>query len=66
MPTQGDMTVAEGDWFVWPDVAILEQRANAGTADVTVEAMRQLATIRESEFVGIPFRRWWWRKQPLP
>jgi hypothetical protein len=66
MPTQGAMTVAEGDWFVWPDVAILEQRANAGTSGVTVEAMKQLSTVRESEFVGVPFHRWWWRKQPMP
>lgn len=64
MPAQGDMTVAEGSWFIWPDVAILE-RGNA-QAGVTVEAMKQLATVREPEFVGVPFRRWWWRKQPLP
>jgi len=64
MPAQGELTIPEGSWFVWPDVAILEY-ANVGAA-ATAEALNRLATVRESEFVGIPYHRWWWRKQPLP
>jgi hypothetical protein len=62
MPVQGEMTASQGSWFVWPDMAIIQ----GGNPAATDEAMRQSATVRESEFVGVPYRRWLWRKQALP
>jgi hypothetical protein len=65
MPTGGDMVVAERCWFIWPNVAITGGHGTVG-ADLMRSAMSQLAIVSESDFVGVPYRRWWWRQQTLP
>ena len=61
MPAKGDLVVADGSWFIWPDVTI-SGYGNVG-ADVTENAMTALAMVPKSNFVGVLFHRWWWRRQ---
>ncbi len=65
MPTKGDMVVAERCWFIWPDVDITGGHGIVG-ADLIKSAMSQLAIVSESDFVGVPYHRWWRRRQTLP
>ncbi|HXI84353.1 MAG TPA: S26 family signal peptidase [Verrucomicrobiae bacterium] len=61
MPASGNLVVADGSWFIWPDVTI-SGYGNVG-ADVTENAMTALAMVPRSNFMGTVFHRWWWRKQ---
>lgn len=64
MPQTGNWVVPENHWFIWPNVAI-SGNWNVGEADIS-SAMMQMANVPETQFVGKPFRRWFWRKQILP
>jgi hypothetical protein len=64
MPASGNLAVADGSWFIWPEVAI-HGHGEVG-ADVTENAMTALAMVPKSNFIGVVFHRWWWRKQTLP
>ncbi len=61
MPTSGEVVVPEKHWFVWPDLDI------SGRGEVGEErrstAMLQAAVVSQAEYVGRPFKRWFWRKQ---
>jgi hypothetical protein len=61
MPAKGSLVVADGSWFIWPDVTI-SGHGEVG-ADITENAMTALAMVPRSNFVGVLFHRWWWRKQ---
>ncbi len=63
MPAKGDLVVADGSWFIWPDVTI-SGHGNVG-AYVTENAMTDLATVPQSNFIGVLFHHWWWRRQNL-
>jgi hypothetical protein len=63
MPAQGDVTVADGSWFIWPDVAI---NGHGVRADMTENTMVGLAMVPKENFIGVVFHHWWWRKQTLP
>jgi hypothetical protein len=64
MPHGGDLIVPENKWFIWPKLGI----SGHGNASETVISgtMLQLATVSQDQFVGRPFKRWFWRKQILP
>lgn len=64
MPTNTDLVVSDGHWFIWPN----ENIRLAGVVDSSVmdDALAQLAMVPETNFVGAPYRHWWWRKQILP
>ncbi len=64
MPTSGELGVPEKHWFIWPELGINQ---NGNTTEATISAMMlQLATVSEDQFVGKPFKRWFWRRQLLP
>ena len=64
MPTDGEVVVPEKHWFVWPELDI-SGHGNVSEANISA-TMLQLATVSESEFIGKPFKRWFWRRQILP
>ena len=64
MPVSGNFAVPENHWFIWPNIAI-SGNWNPGDANIS-SAMLQLADVPEKQFVGKPFKRWFWRKQILP
>jgi len=64
MPSSGTLTVAENHWFIWPDFAI-SGHGNIGEASISA-AMLERADVSEIQFVGKPFKRWFWRRQSLP
>ena len=59
MPTNGTMQVQQHCWFIWP-------RLNSNGAGAVADAMMRLAIVPETSYVGVPFRRWLWRRQTVP
>lgn len=64
MPRSGEVLVSKNHWFVWPDLAITAA-GNAGEPLIST-TMLQLAIISETNYLGKPFKRWFWRRQLLP
>jgi hypothetical protein len=64
MPDSGTVIVPGNHWFIWPDLAI-SGHGNVGEADISA-AMLERADVSENQFVGKPFKRWFWRQQALP
>jgi hypothetical protein len=63
MPSSGGLVVPENHWFIWPNLAM---SGNWSVGEETVApAMLQLANVSEDQYVGRPFKRWFWRKQIL-
>jgi hypothetical protein len=63
MPTSGNLTVPEKNWFIWPELGI---SGHGNTSEAVISStMLQLATVPEDQFTGKPFKRWFWRKQIL-
>ncbi|HMP81711.1 MAG TPA: hypothetical protein PKA41_03270 [Verrucomicrobiota bacterium] len=63
MPVEGGLVIPEKHWFLWPEFAINNYApAQLRTVDATI---LPLATVSESQFVGKPFGRWFWRQQNL-
>jgi len=63
MPVSGEWVVPEKHWFIWPE---LDMNINGNVSAAAIsEMMFQLATVPEDQFVGKPFRRWFWRRQIL-
>jgi hypothetical protein len=62
MPHDGELTVPENHWFIWPDVGI-RVRDNRGMA---TSVMLQVANVPRTQYMGKPFDRWLWRRQKLP
>jgi len=63
MPSNGSWIVPEKHWFIWPDHAMSVRGNNADRVDA---ALFKLAAVNQDQFVGKPFRRWFWRRQVLP
>jgi hypothetical protein len=63
MPVEAEFVVPEKHWFIWPELAI-SNPANAAEAAIS-DTLLQLATVPEAQFIGKPFKRWFWRRQPL-
>ena len=61
MPQGGGLIVPEKNWFIWPDFGI-SGHGDVGEAVISA-TMLQLATVPEDQFVGKPFKRWFWREQ---
>lgn len=61
MPEAVEFTVAQNHWFVWPEFGIA---GHGNVAEGTLSSlMLQMATISESDFVGKPYKRWFWHRQ---
>jgi hypothetical protein len=64
MPTSGEVAVPEKHWFVWPELDI---SVHGNVSEASISAMMlQSATVSESEFIGKPFKHWFWRRQITP
>ena len=63
MPVSGNFIVAKSHWFIWPDFDI--NGHGIGEFDISA-AMLERADVSENQFVGKPFKRWFWRRQTLP
>ena len=63
MPTAGEMVLAEKQWFIWPALDI-NMHGNIGEAAIS-SMMSQLAVVTEDQFIGKPYRTWFWRRQNL-
>ncbi|MDE3069035.1 MAG: hypothetical protein KGJ60_16005 [Verrucomicrobiota bacterium] len=64
MPVFGSWVVPENHWFIWPEVS-MSGHGEVGEAAIS-STMLQMADVSETQFVGKPFDRWFWRKQMLP
>ncbi len=63
MPASGTLTVPENHWFVWPELRI----SGHGNFTASLEAeMERLALVDQNDFVGRPFKRWFFTKQVTP
>lgn len=63
MPDSGNVIVPENHWFIWPDFDI--NGHGVGEAAISA-AILERADVSENQFVGKPFKRWFWRQQSLP
>ncbi len=61
MPASGAITVPENSWFIWPSYSV-QGRGYEGNIS---SMMLRMANVPENQFVGRPFKRWFWRKQIL-
>jgi hypothetical protein len=59
MPLEGELVVPENHWFVWPNLAINGRHASVS------DLMLRAAIVNPEQFVGIPFKRWFWRRQTV-
>jgi hypothetical protein len=64
MPWSGELVVPEKHWFLWPDIAI-SGHGNVGATSVAATLLG-LASVNETQYVGKPFRHWFWRRQIIP
>ena len=64
MPVSGEWVVPEKHWFIWPNLAI---SGHGNVSDDTLSRMLlQLADVAPSQYLGQPFRHWFWRRQIVP
>jgi hypothetical protein len=61
MPTYGTRTVPENHWFIWPSYSI----SGEGNPVRIASMMSSMSDVSDSQFVGKPLKRWFWRKQTL-
>ena len=61
MPASGELVLPAKHWFVWPRLE-LSVHGNVSEASV-MGAMLELASVSEGQFIGKPFRHWFWRRQ---
>lgn len=62
MPQSGSRSVAAGSWFVWP--RFREVRNIAAPQQIT-EAFLDQSAVPQAEFVGRPYRRWFFWRQDM-
>jgi hypothetical protein len=63
MPTKGEVIVPENHWFVWPDLGIT---GHGYVSEGNLSAlMLEMALVSEIDFIGQPFKHWFWRRQIL-
>jgi hypothetical protein len=64
MPETGELIVPQNHWFIWPEFAI---GGHGNMPEGTIaSAVLQMAAIPESQFVGKPFKQWFWHRQFEP
>lgn len=61
LPSGGEIVVPEKHWFLWPELSITGH-GHLGEPNIS-SAMLQLAIVSEAQFVGKPYRWWFWRRQ---
>jgi signal peptidase I len=63
MPTTGSVAVPRDTWFAWP--RMLQQAAGRTSPDLITHAFLDQAQITRAEFMGRPYRRWFFRRQDV-
>jgi hypothetical protein len=63
MPSSGGYVVPENHWFIWPDPVIT--RRGHTTESTKDSVLLLLSDVDQRQFVGRPFKRWFWRTQGL-
>jgi hypothetical protein len=63
MPDSGEVTVAENQWFIWPNLGI-SGHGNVGEASIAT-TMLYMASVNNDQLIGKAFHQWFWRKQTL-
>ncbi len=63
MPEAGELAVPQNCWFVWPDVDI--RGHGAVSENEIAKTLMGMAVIKKNQFIGKPFKRWFWRRQVL-
>jgi hypothetical protein len=64
MPEAGEFVVPQKCWFLWPEFTI---GGHGNVAEGTLSSlMLRMGTISEGQFVGKPFKRWFWHHQFSP
>ena len=61
MPTQGEWSVPQKVWFVWPSLAI-NWRGGVPESDI-VATMESIAAVGPDRMIGRAFKHWFWRQQ---
>jgi hypothetical protein len=64
MPDSGEIRVPEKHWFIWPNFG-MSGHGNVSEASIS-STMLQWAMVSESQYLGKPFQRWFWRRQTTP
>jgi len=63
MPVSGEVTVHPGHWWVWPRLRVIQNVLSPG--EVTGAFLDQ-AMVSRAQYVGRPYRRWFFWRQDLP
>jgi hypothetical protein len=64
MPTSGEITLREKQWFIWPELGI---SGYGNTPEGNISGlMQQLAVVSENNYIGKPFKQWFGRRQITP
>ncbi len=66
MPVEGGLTVAPGEWLVWPTVdlrVVNNQRLDTTSLN---EALHRLSAVSHGNFVGRAYSRWFLLRQDTP
>ena len=64
MPHSGEWIVPEKHWFIWPNL-VISGHGNVSEQRIS-ETMLELADVSPGQYLGRPFRHWFWRPQTLP
>jgi hypothetical protein len=66
MPQKGKIVVSENHWFIWPDLDINTRYRDGESLEENIsKTMLSLATVSQDDFMGKPFRQWFWHEQIL-
>jgi hypothetical protein len=60
MPKEGEWVVPENCWIIWPNLARRGREASVAEVRGVLQAVAYVST---SEYIGRPFRHWFWRRQ---
>jgi hypothetical protein len=63
MPIDGELVVPENHWFIWPDLAMNMRGAAAGI--YMEQLLKNRSLVAQTNFVGVPFKHWFFRNQTL-
>lgn len=63
MPVSGEVTVFPEHWWVWPRLRVIRNLLSPG--EVT-DAFLDQAMVSRAQYVGRPYRRWFFWRQDLP
>ncbi len=63
MPTEGELKVAPATWMIWPTLNMRINNNNGQGLQTLQDALLRLANVRQQNFVGRAFHRWFFQSQ---